>query len=240
MTDSGDTSKSGAKILRHSASDAPVDRAPAHADDERISEHVTAAIGPIEMVFHEIVSDLVHVDVHWVKATAERPFHVLVTSGMSARPMTTPEGSDVARFAELMVLLPAEWRLTEDAWRDERWYWPIRWLKTLARLPHEYRTWLGVGHTIPNGDPPSPFGPGTDLACMLVMKAISLPMEAQTATLADGSELELFTLYPLHEDEMRFKLEEGLDALLDAFDAAGVPDVVDASRPSSLAGRPRR
>ncbi|MGC3944409.1 MAG: hypothetical protein QM762_07815 [Chryseolinea sp.] len=47
---------------------------------ELISAHIEKHVGPIEMVFHEIVSDQVHVDVYWVKATSDRPFHVLVTS----------------------------------------------------------------------------------------------------------------------------------------------------------------
>ena len=29
-------------------------------------------------------------------------------------------------------------------------FWPIQMLKFLARFPHEYKTWLGWGHTIPN------------------------------------------------------------------------------------------
>ena len=234
MSDTGEYSKGGAKILRHAASEGEGLRAAAHADDERIAAHLEATIGPIEMVFHELVSDLVHVDVHWIKATAARPFHVLVTSGMSARPMTVPEGSGAPRFAELMALLPADWPMTQEAWSDERWYWPVRWLKLLARLPHEYRTWLGSGHTIPNGDPPQPFGPGTSMVCMMVMKSISLPMEARSTTLSDGSPLELYALYPLHPEEMQLKLAAGMDALLDAFDAARVPDVIVANRPSSV------
>ena len=51
-----------------------------------------------------------------------------------------------------MAALPGDWRLTADDFKDERWYWPVRQLKYLARLPHKHATWLGFGHTIPNGD----------------------------------------------------------------------------------------
>lgn len=68
--------------------------------------------------------------------------------------MTVPD-PEVPRYAELVISLPPFWPLDEQSWRDERHYWPVRLLKTLGRLPHEYDTWLGVGHTIPNGDPRS-------------------------------------------------------------------------------------
>jgi hypothetical protein len=239
--DSGEYSVGGVRILRHGIDDEDEQelRPPEYAHHESISQHISAAIGPIELVYHELVSHFVHVDVHWVKATESRPFHVLVTSGMSALPMTLPEGLPFARHAELMALLPESWKLQQDAWRDERWYWPIRWLKILARLPHEHQTWLGSGHTVPNGDPPEPFAPDTSLCCMLLAKATSLPPEAQSMTLPDGSPLEFFALYPLHENEMLCKLVEGTDALLDKLDAARVSDVIDPLRPS-VAGPPPR
>jgi hypothetical protein len=163
------------------------------------------------------------------KPDASRPFHVLVTSGMSATPMTTRAGADVAKFAELIVLLPESWPVGES---DERFYWPIRWLKMLARLPYDFSTWLGMGHTVPNGDPPRPFAPGTERCAMLVLKSISLPIEAQSMTLADGSVLEFFALYPLHRAELELKLAAGTHALIDRFEEAGVDDVVNPARPS--------
>ncbi len=33
----------------------------------------------------------VHVDVHWIKPTTEKPFHTLVTTGTSDKPMHTPK-----------------------------------------------------------------------------------------------------------------------------------------------------
>ena len=68
-----------------------------------------------------------------------------------------PEDAGAETRAELMIALPAEWKLADSQLEDERWYWPIRNLKALARLPHEYETWLGFGHTVPNGDPPEPY-----------------------------------------------------------------------------------
>ena len=68
--------------------------------------------------------------------------------------MNVPDGWEDYRYAEMMICLPPDWNMDQRAWNDERHYWPIRLLKTLARLPHEYNTWLSDCHTMPNGDPP--------------------------------------------------------------------------------------
>ena len=109
--DSGEFTKGGTRILRHDRKGdiAGGPASPEHADDESISNHVADKIGPIETVYHELVSDVVHVDVHWVKASDSRPFHVLVTSGMSALPMSVPQGDPSVHHAELIALLPETW-----------------------------------------------------------------------------------------------------------------------------------
>lgn len=63
---------------------------------QEISAHIEKHLGPVETVFHEVVSDTVHIDVHIVKPTVKFPFVRLVTSGMSDLPMTTPDDVRVA------------------------------------------------------------------------------------------------------------------------------------------------
>lgn len=52
--------------------------------------------------------------------------------------------------AELMIALPPDWKVGES---DECWYWPLRLLKSIARLPISADTWLGWGHTVDNQEP---------------------------------------------------------------------------------------
>jgi Suppressor of fused protein (SUFU) len=105
---------------------------------------------------------------------------------------------------------------------------------------HEYDTWLGMGHTVPNGDPAEPFAPGTGLSGILLLPSISLAAESHHASRADGEAIDFLTLYPVHTDEMELKLSEGTDALLDLFEAAQVSDIVDPARPSAVGRRPRK
>jgi hypothetical protein len=206
---------------------------------EAVSDHVEAHLGPVAGVFHEIVSDKVHLDVHVVHPTKKRKFHTLVTSGMSDRPMTLPEGVDAHRFAELCISLPADWDLRYEAFEDETVYWPIRWLKMMARLPHDYRTWLGFGHTVPNGDPPEPFAENTDLCCMLVLPPVQLPDAFQLLTTPAGKEVVFYTLVPLYREEMEYKLEKGTEALLNRLDKHGIGGVVDPGRVNACQKRRR-
>ena len=46
----------------------------------------------------------------------------------------------------------------------------------------------------------------------------------------NGIAVELLGLIPIYKDEMDFKLNQGLDALVDRFDAHGVTAVLDPGR----------
>jgi hypothetical protein len=212
-------SESGAPIYRHAPRKAPFQLAIGEGHIiETISDHIERHVGKIETVFHEVISDLIDVDVHIVPAAGERDFHVLVTTGMSEAPMTVPEGAEEFRFAELVLCLPASWPLTQESFNDERNYWPIRWLKMLARMPHEYDTWLGVGHTVPNGDPPEPFSPDTKLCCWMLQPPLMFEEEFSVLQYESGNCVNFLALVPLYREEMDFKLNVGSDELIERFD----------------------
>lgn len=204
------------------------------ADDPLLVEELGAwieqHIGPIASVFHETVSEAVHVDVYAVAPRAGREFWTLVTGGMSSRAMNVPDDGWAPAFAELVMFLPPDWLVNKEAFGDERNFWPIRWLKLLARFPHQHQTWLGFGHTIPNGDPPQPFAPGVGFCCMLLLSPLHTPEAFSPLRLSDGREVAFYALQPLYEAEMEFKLANGTDALLDRFDERGVDDIVDVGR----------
>ena len=203
---------------------------------EELSHHIENHVGPIGMVFHEVISQYVHVDVHHVEPTPERPWHVLVTTGMSAVPMTTPEGvPDDLRHAELVISLPAEWPVSDVSFKDNRNYWPVRLLKMLARLPHEYGTWLGLGHSIPNGDPAEPYANDTKLCGALLLPSVTLRAAFHKYVRSDGATVRFWSLYPLYAEEMTLKLRKGSEAVLDHFESAGITDVIDKGRPNVAA-----
>ena len=240
--DEPELSPSGAPIYRH---DEPAPFELASGDDTTIAavaEHIERHLGPVSGVYHELVSDKVHLDVYVVPPSADFPFYTLVTSGMSDRPMTVPPGApadEAPPYAELCILLPSTWGIPADAadiataFEDEKVYWPIRWLKMLARLPHEYGTWLGFGHTVPNGEDAEPFADDTELGCMLVLTALSLPEEFQTLVVSPEKTVQFYTLYPIYREEMELKMAQGVDALIDRFEVYDTGDVLDLTRPNT-------
>jgi hypothetical protein len=235
MCEGPEFSPGGSLIHRYGARRVPfAPQPPDAALGSAIGAHLRRHLGQSAMVLHECESDLIHVDVHVLGPTRARPHLTLVTAGMSQAPMYIPadNGGEVLGYAELMITLPPQWPISRRTLRRPKHGWPVTWLRLLARLPHEYDTWLGYGHTVPNGDPPAPFSRSTDLCGMLVMPPESVPEEFLTLPLAPHRVIEFFALIPLHRDEIDMKLERGLDALLERLDAHSVGDVVDPDRAS--------
>lgn len=130
-------SPAGTPILRYEDIE-PAEFRIAHGDDsniEAITDHIEKHLGKIKGVFHELVSPLVHLDVHYLEPSQDFPFYTLVTTGMSDLPMSVPEGLQSMQYAELCMLLPSTWPMSallepaDEDGPDEASYWPIRWLK---------------------------------------------------------------------------------------------------------------
>lgn len=222
-------SMSGSPIYHHAES-TPWSAPQGEVCIEQISEHIERHLGEVETVYHEIVSDTVHIDVHFVKPSERFPFARLITSGMSDLPMTTPQDIDVPKFLELIVTLPPEWRLDQASFEDENWYWPVRQIKYLARFPHKYQTWLGWGHTIPNGDPAEPFAPTTKLSGSIVLPSITVPDDFHTLKIDEEKEITFYAVVPLYKEEMDLKLRSGSDKLLERLGKKGISDVINPNR----------
>ncbi len=233
-----DASESGAPILRHDARSRPFEEAAGNdATLARITGHIEAYLGPVTMVYHEIVSDLVHIDVHVLAPTSDRPFFTLITSGMSELPMSVPPDAEGCEHAELMLCLPPEWPIAiregqVETFDDESNFWPIRWLKLLARFPHEYGTWLWWGHSLPNGDPPQPFAPNTRLSGVLLSAPVLAPPEFAALPVGDDKTIHFFSVIPLYPEEMNYKLRQGAESLLDKLDRGGISELLDVDRKS--------
>ncbi|PZD95297.1 suppressor of fused domain protein [Paenibacillus sambharensis] len=225
-------SKAGDQIYRYNAKE-PEWRPPTYGEDgwmEAIVKHVERYYGETDTVYHEIISDLIHVDVHHISPTNRHPYHVLFTTGMSYLPMAVPEGREDYRFAELMICLPPEWPVSDEAFKDPNHYWPVYWLKMLARLPHEHGTWLGAGHTIPNGDPAEPLADNTRMSGIILLPPVRTETDFLTLSMADGRLVHFYCLVPLYAEEMDLKLAKGANALTDKFDKYQVNEWIDPAR----------
>lgn len=198
---------------------------------EAVDAHIAQHIAPVDMVFHEIISPDLHIDVHHVRPDRNRRFHTLVTSGMSERSMSTGEEAAEFRFVELVILLEPNWPIEHSKFGDENVYWPIRLLKTVARFPFEVGTWVGMGHSMAAANPPEPMASAMELSSAILLPPLRLGESFMYMPRDDGATTYFWTIVPLFSEELALKLEKGTDALMDALDAAGVDDIVRQTWP---------
>jgi hypothetical protein len=196
-----------------------------------IGQHVASHFGDWR-VLHEKVSMDAHIDLLVVPPRKGRPAITVVTAGMSGRPM--PGGI----YSELMLILPPSWPMFgSPEFETDDGFWPYKLLKTLARLPHQYGTRLWLGDTVPNGDPPQRYARNTKLCCALIAPMVGPDSEPAQVIAHDGREIHLHAVWPLYADEMRVKLDDGLDRLYDLLDEAEITEILHPDRPSVV---PRR
>ena len=198
---------------------------------EAVEGHIQQYFGKFENVFHELSSPDIHVDICVVPPSEERDYYTLVTMGMGAHRMNVPE--ELAEYklerAELAIALPKDWKLKQEDMRDERWYWPIRLLKTLARLPIASDTWLGFGHTM---DHEEDFAKDTKLCAAILTGPQGTEEGSEVCTLPGGEEVNFYQVIPLYRDELEYKLAHDADALLDKMN--GISFVVEPDRQDAI------
>ena len=198
---------------------------------EAVEGHIEQYFGKFENVFHEIVSPDIHVDICMVPPTEERDYYTLVTMGMGAHRMNVPK--ELAEYklerAELAIALPADWKLDQESMKDEKWYWPIRLLKSLARLPIASDTWLGFGHTMDNQED---FAENTKLCAAILTGPQGTQDGSEVCPLPGGEEVNFYQVIPLYEDELDYKLEHDADALMNKM--RGISFVVNPTRQNAI------
>ncbi len=188
-----------------------------------LEEYIIERYGNFTNVFHEIVSPDIHVDIAIIPPRKENDYYTLITMGMGAHKMNVP--SELSKYnlerAELIINLPKDWDLQNT--NDEIWYWPLRWLKILARLPIEQNTWLGFGHTVPSGEP---VAEDVSFNCMFLID------DDSKVTVSKDKHINFYTIIPIYEEEMQFKFKNQAEGLLKLFEEKGIsyPPVVDKKR----------
>ena len=188
---------------------------------DAVETHIEKYFGHSESVFHEIVSPDLHIDLYIIEPTPERDYYTMVTVGAGAYVMNVPEGYEGPKRIEVLVNLPKDWDIKDD---NEKNYWPLRWLKILARLPMDEDSWLGWGHTITNE---GPFAKNTKLSGILLLEP-SFHEDSAVAELPNKDEVLFLQMMPIYEEEMEFKINNDAESLLELFEE--IPSIVDIKR----------
>jgi hypothetical protein len=189
---------------------------------------VERELGTIKQVFHEHADSSAAINVLHVAATAERPVHTLITSGMSDLAMNTGTDARAPRHIELMMTLPRQWSM-EGLKDTDHGYWPIRTLMTLAHLPQQRDTALVWGQTVPNGEPPAPYADDTRLCGVILAPSLLVPKEFYVLGSGD-QRIEFYAAIPLYKEELALREQHGMEHLLTTLIDHRVNDLVDIKR----------
>lgn len=171
---------------------------------EDYKKYITSQLGEIDCVFSEIVSDEIKLDVLIIPPTKENNYYKLVTMGMGAYKMNVPSELQKYQFerAELVLYLPSDWDIKS---KEDKNYWPIRQLKTLARLPIQSNSWLGLGHTVSNDTKNSSYADNTKLCSMLLLFAFNNRYETiKEYYFRKFEKINFYQLFPIYEDELNY------------------------------------
>ena len=182
------------------------------------------SFGPIGEVFHEVLPMVPHIDLYQFKPGYQgRDFWTLVTSGMSDLAMTLPR--DVPEsLGRVELVFYCE--------KPEKNYLDL--LRVLAHFPHDNKTWLCSGHTMPNGNPAAPiFAHTPHLNTFIFMGSILSPdKDVGKRLLIESCPVNLLWVVPITTAECELKLSRGMDAIYDLFDSVNHPHVFNGDRES--------
>lgn len=195
-----------------------------------VLDHLSARLGPPTLCYSFQPEQQPRIDLLFVPPSEASEGAVTVcTLGMSEFVQPVPAGVPQPPRCELMLRLPADWPMDEHKLTERHTAWPLHWLTALARMPQRLATWVGPGHTIPNGDPPQPFAEGTGLCGFLIVLPVCFE-EGQDVVSTPAGPVALFSALPIHASELRLALERGAGVLLERLLAANVDDVIELTR----------
>jgi hypothetical protein len=167
--------------------------------------------------------------VAYVAATEKRPFHTLITMGLSDQPIAIPASASTAsRHVELMMTLPEDWQMNATSRTQVDYQWPITELFRLAQL-HDDTAWLGWGQAIPNGTPPRAYAPNTELCGVILAPSLMVKQEFYELILEDRTVLFLSAI-PLYREELELWRRQGMAMVFGKLLDHGVKDVVHPRR----------
>ena len=179
-----------------------------------VGKHIDEHFGKYENVMHEIMSPDVHIDICVIPPRAEHEYYTLVTMGMGAAKMPVPEGYEDLARAELLINLPADWQLDEQSLKDEKWYWPIRFLKFMARVPLGGDVYHAWGSTMEFSDIES-FDDSTKMCAAITLSPGVFGEPSYECKLPNGETVNFYQVIPLYKEELDYKTEHGVDKLLE-------------------------
>ncbi len=187
--------------------------------------YITNTFGNISKVYHELYSPDIHVDIIIIPPSPLQNFYKLITEGIGAFKMNTP--NELKKFElermELIAYFPPNWNMKID----KRYGWIISSMKILGRFPLDQRTIIGFGNTMAyyNKSRDNNF-------CATLLIPASSNNKELNFKFDEKGKINFYQIIPLYEEELNYKLDNGVEALLDIFEKNNLDLAIDFNRPN--------
>ena len=199
---------------------------------EWIAEHVESHFPDAEVkVFHEFLSLDFKLHIYFINSK-DLSYNILLTCGMSSLEMNVPEfveERDDYRFAELMMFIPKDIEFSEVYSGENKNDYIIKMLKLSGKFPHQYDTWLSIGHTIRNSEDLESYAADTKFVGGVILPSATFD-EDFTEITRNGRIINIYSFFPLYENELLYKVENGYTALLDLIIENNCLEILDNNR----------
>lgn len=207
---------------------------------EWISEHVNEFFPDDDItVFHEILALDFKVHIYLIKSE-NRSYDILLTSGMSLLEMKVQEeaeNKDILKYAELMLLIPKNIEFEQVYAGENKNDYIISMLKQTAKFPHQYDTWIGIGHTIRATEDLQSYGAETDFVGGVILPSVTFD-EKFTKIKRNGKVINIYSFFPLYENELQYKIDNGYNALVDLIIKADSKEILNNERKNLIPKNP--
>lgn len=165
--------------------------------------------------------------INWIKATKQRPYHILCTSGLANKEQNTSEKYPEFKHIELYICLPDYWKLDK---KDSEHHWPIEWLDRIGAAQQTTESWFGPGDTLPAGKPPKTFSPKMEQNHFILAE----PMEVEVLkeVKLEHKLVKFMSIIPIYREEIDYKLRNSAKHFMARYQLAKNTELVDNFRQS--------
>ena len=160
----------------------------------------------------QVIND-VEISIAIIMPDKDRDYITLITSGMSMEPMAE-DSNGVVKYAEIMMKLPADWKVDEELLKDDENNWPLYMLSKVAYLSHISEAgYINNKVIVPYGIPkvPNYFYGDKEFTCVMLCKSEDIP----PYVIDNETVIDFFTLIPITEEEAALAKQKGNEAVKD-------------------------
>lgn len=145
---------------------------------------------------------------------------LLFTSGLSKTNQFVGDNNKNLEKIELYICLPEYFDLTKEQW-------PTFWLDKIATIPQKNKTWLGIGDSIPAGNPPVAISEKLTANHFVIMEP-----NAVQKYITENNGVCYLAVVPIFQEELDYKLRNSHTVLFKKFSKNGITEMVDIYRSS--------